>query len=223
MARVGDPGRVRLLARVLWSLAIVAGPMIWPGPVLARVDRTVSVRGRITDASGSAVPGHTVRLLKARTIITLKNFQTRGQNVEEVRTTTDSRGFYEFAFPIDKQFRYYYLRFYDPGDFDSVKYRLPADREISRRARRGRPVRADIVLEMTLDWPEVKGLIDEYGPASHRGQILRALGLPSRRTPQGEGRQLWEYDGARVSYLVVGDKVLETSRPAATAEGTGGR
>ncbi len=178
----------------------------------AREGKVVVVRGTITDESGAPVPAHVVRLLKSRTIVNLAGFKSRDQNVEEIRAATDEHGFFEFNFPVDPEFRYYYLRFYDPQVFDAVKYRLPEDRDISRRSREGRPVQVSVVLRFREDWPKVQVLIDQYGPASSCGQVLRALGIPSRRTPAGPGRELWEYDVAKVSYLVEGDKVLETHR-----------
>ncbi len=210
------PGRPRSGA----ALAILAGALLAVAPrSAARSGHTVVVRGTVTDESGRPVPGHTVRLLKSRTIVNLAGFKTQDQNVEEVRASTDAHGFFEFNFPVDPQFRYYSLRFYDPKSFDAVKYRLPEDRDISRTARQGRPVQATVVLKLQPDWPKVKALVDQYGPASHCGQIVRALGLPSRRTSQGEGRELWEYDEARVAYLVEGSKVLETRRLPSAASG----
>jgi hypothetical protein len=172
----------------------------------------IEVRGAVTDEAGVPVPGQTIRLLKSRSILNLAGLNTRDQNVEETRATTDGHGLFEFTFPVDSQFRYYYLRFYDPATFDAVKYRLPEDSDISRRVRSGRPVQATIVLRQSPEWPRVKALIDEYGPGSHPGQILRSLGLPSRRDPQDAGRELWVYERAGVSYLIEGTKVLETRR-----------
>lgn len=186
--------------------------------------RTVEVRGTVTDGSGAPVQGHVVRLLKSRTIVRLAGFTTSDQNVEEMRATTDEHGFFEFGFPVDPQFRYYYLRFYDPKIFDSVRYRLPEDLEISKRVRQGRPVQATVVLAFQPDWPKVKALIDRYGAGSACGQVLRALGLPSRREPLAGGRERWEYDTARVAYVVDGGKVLEThalSGPGSPTAGQG--
>jgi len=213
-------GQERVLRRrsagVLVGAAAVLCALLVRPPAAAALG-TVSVRGTITDESGAPVPAHAVRLLKARTILDLRSFRTRDQNAEELRATSDAHGFFEFQFPVDSGFRYYYLRFYDPNDFDVVKYRLPEDREISRRVRQGRPVLADVVLRFHPDWPQVKAMIDAYGPGSHCGQVLRALGLPGRRIPQGGGRELWEYPAAGVSYLVEGSKVLETRHALASA------
>jgi hypothetical protein len=181
----------------------------------------VVVHGSVSDDKGAPMSGHTVRLLKSRSILNLAGLTRSDQQVEEVRAATDEHGFFEIEFPADPQFRYYYLRFYDPHTFDAVKFALPADLEITRKVRARRPIQASVALKLNPDWPKVKALIDQYGAGSHCGQILRSLGLPSRRIAEGEGRELWEYDGVRTAYLVEGDKVLETRTldpPAASAE-----
>ncbi len=151
-----------------------------------------------------------VRLLKSRTIVRLGGLRSLDQSVEEKRATTDPLGFFELECSADPEFPYYYLRFYDPKGFDSVKYRLPEDREITKRVRQGRPVEVSVPLKLQPDWPKVKALIDAYSPGSQMGQVLRSLGLPTSRAPEGPGRELWIYDRAGVAYLVEGPKVIET-------------
>jgi len=203
--------RILSAAMILAGVCLALAGGVVPQPLQAK-QKEIEVRGRVTDATGATVPGHTVRLLKARTIVNLGTFKKRDQDVEELSSTTDAHGFFEFKFPLDKKFRYYYLRFYNPDDFDAVKSRLPADKDISSKARKGRPVQADLILEIQPGWPEVEALIREYGPGTQRAQILRALGLPSRRVPQSPGRELWEYDAAGIAYLIEGAKVIETRR-----------
>jgi len=198
-------------ATILSAVCLVMAAGVVPQSLQAK-QKEIEVRGRVTDATGATVPGHTVRLLKARTIVNLGTFKKRDQDVEEVSSRTDAHGFFEFKFPLDKKFRYYYLRYYDPDDFDAVKYRLPADKDISSKARKGRAVQADLTLEIQPGWPEIEALIHEYGAGTQRAQILRALGLPSRRVPQSPGRELWEYDEAGIAYLIEGSKVIETRR-----------
>ncbi|MBI4168809.1 MAG: hypothetical protein HY510_02585 [Acidobacteria bacterium] len=178
----------------------------------ARSEKVVAVRGRVMDESGAAVPGHAVRLLKSRSVVQIGGLRSRDQHVEELRAATDEHGFFEFDFPADSQFPYYYLRFYDPKNYDAVKYRLPEDSDISRRVRRGRPVQVSVVLKFHPDWLQVKALIDRHGAGTHCGQILRSLGLPSSREARGAGREIWTFEKAGVSYLVEGSKVLETHR-----------
>ena len=199
-----------LVSSILLILAAGAGAARGgPGP-------EVAVRGQMTDESGQPVAGHAVRLIKARTYVTLTNFKfnRQSQDLEETRTTTDRHGFFEITLPVDPDFRYYYLRFYDPAVFDAVRYRVPADRDVSRRARKGRPVLANIELRNNPEWPEVKSLLDRFGPASDLGRILRAVGLPTRRTGEPGAREIWWYAAHDVSYVLQGEKVLETRRAA---------
>jgi hypothetical protein len=219
---LGGASRARIAKALLIGVALCLGSIEATAPRGLRAEeRRIEVRGRVSDATGAAVPGHAVRLLKSRKIVNLKNFKKRDQNVEEMSRTTDAHGFFEFTFPLDGKFRYYYLRFYDPQDFDLIKYRLPEDRDISSKARKGRAVQVDVVLDLQPGWPEVEALVREYGAGSQRAQILRALGLPSRRAEQGPGRELWEYDAAGVTYLIEQGKVLETRRDPARG-GSGG-
>lgn len=204
--------RVRRAAAPKGVAAAAFGLLVLLGAVAASTtDGTrLAVRGRVTDEGGEGVPGQTVRLLKSRTFLKLGGLRSLDQSVEETRAVTDSLGFFEFEFPVDASFPYYYLRFYDPKTFDAVKYRLPDDREITKRVRRGRPVQASATFRHQPDWPEIKTLIDSYSPASQVGQVLRSLGLPSSRTPEGPGRELWSYQRAGVAYLIEGRRVIET-------------
>ena len=208
------------MARALALLVACGGSWLaLAGVAAAREDRSIEVRGTVSDAGGAPVPGHVVRLLKSRTILRLGSLERRDQNVEEVRATTDEHGLFEFTFPVDPQFTHYYLRFYDPKTFDAVKYLVPEDRDISRKVRGGRPVQATVALRFAPDWPRVQALIEQHGPASHCGQILRALGLPSRVAPEEGGRELWSFDRAGVAYLIEGSRVLETRRIEKRPEG----
>jgi len=186
---------------------------------------TIKVRGRVIEETGDGVPAQVVRLLKSRTYLKLGGLRSLDQSVEEKRATTDALGFFEIECPADPGFPYYYLRFYDPKGFDAVKYRLPEDRDISKRVRQGRSVEVSVSFKLQADWPKVKALIDQYTPASQVGQVLRSLGLPTSRAQEGPGRELWTYERAGVAYLVEGAKVIETrslpggSRSAGDATG----
>ncbi len=125
--------------------ALLALLALVPGPArAARPESTITVRGRITDESGEGVPAQVVRLVKSRTIVKLGGLKSLDQSVEERRAATDPLGFFEIECPADPEFPYYYLRFYDPKGFDAVKYRLPEDREITKRVRQGRPVQVSV-------------------------------------------------------------------------------
>ncbi len=193
------------------GVATLALALLLPAVTFAEAeDDRVALRGRIVDETGEGVAGQTVRLLKSRTYVKVGGLRSLDQSVEDARVTTDALGFFELDYRADPLFPYYFLRFYDPKTFDAVKYRLPEDRDISKRLRSGRPVQVAVSLRFQPDWPKVKALLDTYSPGSQVGQVLRSLGLPSSRAPEGPGRELWTYDKARVAYVVEGSRVIAT-------------
>jgi hypothetical protein len=210
-------------------IAVFAAILLVILPMAGRAeseDDRVAIRGRIVDETGEGVAGQAVRLLKSRTYLKLGGMRSLDQSAEDTRATTDALGFFEIESRQDPAFPYYYLRFYDPKTFDAVKYRLPDDREISKRVHSGRPVEISVSLKFQPDWSKVKALLDSYSPGSQVGQVLRSLGLPSSRAPEGPGRELWTYDKAGVVYVIEGSKVLETrTLPAGVkkAPGTAGQ
>ena len=198
-------------ARRIAGAAALLSVLLLPAAALADEEEgRVSIHGRIIDGTGTGVAGQVVRLLKSRTYLKVGGLRSLDQSVEDARATTDALGFFEIGTRRDTAFPYYYLRFYDPKTFDAVQYRLPEDREISKKVRFGRPVQISVSLQFQPDWPKVKALLDTYSPGSQVGQVLRSLGLPSSRAPEGPGRELWTYEKAGVAYLVEGPKVIET-------------
>jgi hypothetical protein len=172
----------------------------------------VAVHGTVTDASGAPVAFQTVRLLKTRRIRNAPGGKAREQEVEEARTRTNDVGAYRFEVQVDYTFPYWFVRFYDPKDFDSVKFLLPQDTDVSRAVREGVGVDASAVFRFHPEWERVKKEVDEVGAASHRGQILRSLGLPARRTPGEEGKEVWEYPALGIAYVLQEDAVVEVRR-----------
>jgi hypothetical protein len=196
-----------------WIAFLVAMPLLaGPQSAVAAPDIVVTIHGTVTEIGGAPVPGNPVRILKTRTVYSLKAPRSQDQGVEEIRALTDAQGKFSIDLTLDPKFKYYYLRFYDPKEFDGVKYRLPNDLDISRPVKSGAPVEVNGILELQSTWPEVRKLVDEYGAASRRGQIVRALGLPTRKVSGEEGREIWTYEAAGVTYVLEGDKVIETRR-----------
>ena len=197
----------------LGGLLLTGWPLLAaPRAVAGAAAANVVVSGQVKDAQGEVVPGLTLRIIKTRRIRSVSHPKSRPQEVEETRGRTDGEGRYRLELSVDPSFPFYFVRFYDPKTFDTVKYQLPPDLDISRGVESGGAVQASALLQMQADWPQVKALVDEYGPASQRGQIIRSLGLPTRRSSAGEGRELWEFDAAGVSYVLQGDQVIETRR-----------
>jgi hypothetical protein len=192
---------------VLAGLAIIAAT---PGAAAGDRDAVLSIRGAVTDTSGAAVPAIAVRVLKTRKVRVLGAAPDADQAVEEARARTDAEGRYSIDLPIDHAFPFWFVRFYDPANFDGVKYRLPQDIDISRKVRAGATIEANAVLQFHPDWARVRALVEQYGAASRRGQILRSLGLPTKRVPGDGGSETWEYPATGVAYVLDGDVVVET-------------
>jgi len=211
----------RVAAAALGVSLLVLGA---PARAAEEGDR-LAVRGRFIDETGAGVPGQVARVLKSRTYLKVGGLRSLDQSVEDGRATSDGLGFFEIETRRDTQFPYVYLRFFDPKTFDSVQYRMPEDREITKRVRSGRAVEVSVSLEHQADWPKVKRLLDTYPPGSQVGQVLRSLGLPSSTAPEGPARELWTYEKARVAYVIEGSKVIETrslpggAKGAATGDG----
>ena len=200
----GAPRRVAAAVLGIWFVVL---------PLTARAaedGERLPIRGRIIDETGAGVPGQVARVLKSRTYLKVGGLRSLDQSVEDGRATTDGLGFFEIELRRDPQFPYVYLRFFDPKTFDAVQYVLPEDREITKRVRAGRPVEVSVSLRRQPDWPKVKALLATYPPGSQVGQVLRSLGLPSSRAPEGPGREVWTYDNAGKAYLVEGARVIET-------------
>jgi hypothetical protein len=204
-------------------IAILAMACAAATPLLAGSDDrvpVVEVHGTVTDASGAPVANQWVRLLKTRRIRNAPGGKSREQDVEEARTRTNDVGAYRFEVQVDYTFPYWFVRFYDPKEFDSVKYQLPQDADVSRAVRDGVGVDASSVFRFHPDWDRVRKEVDQVGAASQRGQILRSLGLPARRTPGEDGREVWDYPALGLAYVLQDDKVVEVrhGEPQAPAE-----
>ena len=171
----------------------------------------VVVRGTVKDQSGAPLGDYPVRLIKTKTTLNLLHFGTGSQLAEAARAQTDGEGRYEIKIVPDPKFDYFYLRFYDPKTFDPVRYRVPADVDVTKRVRQKPEVVVDAVIGDHPDWGTVKGLLAEFGPDSNRGKILRRLGLPERRetVATAAGRENWWYYAQGICYQLQADSVLK--------------
>ena len=202
-----------------FAVGLALAAMLASAPVghAASPDPAVVVKGSLTEPNGTPAAFQTVRLIKTRKIRSVSDPKARAQEVEEARTRTDAAGGFRFEIPADPSFPFWFVRFFDPNEFDGVKYQIPPDHDVSRAVHDGYGIEVSGILKPHPDWPKVKALVDQYGAGSHRGQILRSLGLPTRQEPRDEGKELWVYAASGVSYLLDGDTVLETRRGGDTS------
>lgn len=207
------------------AATVVAGALVVGAWLAAAPPRTeaaaagagMTIRGTVTDVSGAPVAADTVRLLKTRKVRVLGAAPDADQAVEEARARTDAEGRFSIDAAVDHAFPFWFVRFYDPATFDGVKYRQPADLDVSRQVREGASIDAGVVLKFHPDWPQVRAMVEQYGAASRRGQILRSLGLPTRRGQGEDGHDVWVFSAAGVTYVLDGDRVVETRRGATGA------
>jgi hypothetical protein len=172
----------------------------------------------VIDQDGHPVPDLPVRLLMTRNLIRPSKMKTESQVVEASRTLTDEHGFFELEADRDGSYDKFFLRFYDANLFDSVRFRIPDDREITRKWKQKRPIVVTTVLDDSSDWAEIVEWIDRYGAGSDPARILRSLGLPDRIVDSDvEGVVDWCFDDKDICYHLMGNEVLGQDRQAAPA------
>ncbi|MGD8375799.1 MAG: hypothetical protein PVF68_06640 [Acidobacteriota bacterium] len=169
------------------------------GTVLAAPAPRLEIRGRIVDASGDGVADVAVRFLQARRDFQVLTWEYADQIEQALVARTDEHGFYEATLAPDPEYRFFWLRFYDPETFDAVRYALPPDLDITDQVRSGRPVIRTVELQDDPRWPEVQAWLERLGPDSPRGKIVRRLGIPDRRE-QADGVESFWYQSASAVY-----------------------
>ncbi|MCZ6649517.1 MAG: carboxypeptidase-like regulatory domain-containing protein [Acidobacteria bacterium] len=173
----------------------------------------LTVRGRVTDTQGQGVPGVPVRVLATRRVVRFLTVESRPAEAEMNATTTGANGFYEMVVSKNREYDFYFLRFYDPVKFDGIRFARPADVEITARIAKRRPVVEDLVLQDSPEWEAVQRLVDLYGSDSTRGRIIRDLGVPDRTERRagtdGIERETWWYEAVGVAYVIEDGQVVE--------------
>lgn len=183
----------------------------------ARTIPKFRIRGSVIDEDGQPVGDLTVWLLKTRSLIQPGKLALESQVVEAGRVATDGNGFFELEADRDSAYRGYFLRFYDPKGFDAVRFRIPEDRDITRKWRGKRPIIVTAVLRFSEQWPEVRAWIARYGPDSPAARLLQSLGLPDQVADSDrEGVVDWCFDAPGICYHLKGNEVLgQERRPGA--------
>jgi hypothetical protein len=175
----------------------------------------VIVSGRVQNESSEPQAGLQVTLIRTHKKMSLWRSKRTVSESELGRITTDEHGFYELHAQDHGSRSSYYLRFFDPGSFDSVRYQIPRDEDITQRFRRGRDVVQNLVVQEHPDWRKVAAEIERYGADSPRGQILRQVGLPERvMHPDGpsSASEEWWYYRRGIVYKFTGDRIIGERR-----------
>lgn len=190
------------MRRFMLSAAIL---VLLAGCATARVTERRVITGRVTDAEGRPVAGTPV-LLVGRELgfdVFALGYEEMGRR--EARALTDERGEYRLEVVAGDLGNNLHLFFYDREGFDAVRYARPEPVDVTKRVRETR----ELVINQTLgthpNWPEVVRLRVEYGPDSHRGRILRQMGLPERREASRSGGDLieqWHYFSRGITYVL---------------------
>jgi hypothetical protein len=193
---------------LLAALSAVAVLVMWAGAggrALAD-DKRVGAQGRVLNAAGEGMPGWPVILIGTQRYIELKKFASGGSIGTLARVTTDVNGYFSIDVPKDRHYQFWFLRFAEPGQIDTVKYVIPDDVEITEDARRGRVAALDKTIRMNPDWPEIERRVAEAGgETTERGRILRTLGLPEKNVKdQAAGTEEWWYFTRGVLYTFNG-------------------
>ena len=187
-------------------LALILGVlMLLAGCATARVAERRVLTGRVTDAEGRPVAGTPVLLVGRDLGFALFTLGYEEMGRREARVLTDERGEYRIEVVPGQLGNNLYLFFYDREGFDHVRYDRPAAADLTKRLKDEPHVVINQTLRSHPDWPEVVRLRQEYGPDSHRGRILRQMGLPERREATQSGGDLveqWHYFSRGITYVL---------------------
>lgn len=217
---------------VIPALAVLA--MTFPGSDLRALSLTggkrIVVQGRILSSSGEGMAGWPVQLIATQRYLELSRHTSGGAVSAMARAVTDAGGFYSIDVPRDRHYQFWFLRFVDPAQLDTVKYLPPEDQEITAMVRRGRVAAVETTIRTHPDWPELERRIEGAGgPSTEKGRILRTLGLPEKTVPGAPSgpaaQEEWWYFTKGILYMFRGAEPAGTRRfepvkpPAVRADG----
>lgn len=203
---LGRAPRAVVALVVLASAALVSRAQE-PAPVL--------IRGRVQDEHGQPLADLDVTLIRTHRAVDLRKLKWEESEAVLTRARTDAQGFYEIQAADDGSFSSYFLRFYDPKQFDMVRYVPPPDEDITRRFHRGRPLVENRLVREQPDWSKVKEEVARLGEDSPKGQVLRKAGLPEKVEKSGgagAGMEEWWYYRRGVVYKFEGDTMIGERR-----------
>lgn len=190
---------MRRLALILGVFVVLAGC------ATARVAERRVISGRVTDVEGRPVAGTPVLLVGRDLGFAVFQLGYEEMGRREARVLTDERGEYRIEVVPSQLGNSLHLFFYDREGFDAVRYARPEPVDITKRLKDEPHLVVNQTLRTHPDWPEVVRLRQEYGPDSHRGRILRQMGLPERREATRSGSDLveqWHYFSRGITYML---------------------
>lgn len=184
---------------------IIGVLMVLAGCATARVAERRVITGRVTDTEGRPVAATPVLLVGRDLGFALFTLGYEEMGRREARVLTDERGEYRIEVVPGQLGNNLYLFFYDREGFDHVRYARPAPADLTKPLKDEPHVVINQTLRTHPDWLEVVRLRQEYGPDSHRGRILRQMGLPERREATQSGSDLveqWHYFSRGITYVL---------------------
>lgn len=184
---------------------IIGVLMVLAGCATARVAERRVITGRVTDTEGRPVAATPVLLVGRDLGFALFTLGYEEMGRREARVLTDERGEYRIEVVPGQLGNNLYLFFYDREGFDHVRYARPAPVDLTKPLKDEPRVVINQTLRTHPDWLEVVRLRQEYGPDSHRGRILRQMGLPERREATQSGGDLveqWHYFSRGITYVL---------------------
>jgi len=175
-------------------------------------EKRITCQGRVVSEGGEALAGWPVSLIGTSRYVEIGKHTSGGDVATIVGVVTDENGYYAIDIPRQRRYHFYFLRFVDPATLDTVKYRVPADVEITAEARRNRVAAVDVTIGMNPDWPEVQSRIARAGGVeTPKGKILRTLGLPEKSVTDGDsGEEEWWYFTKGILYTFRGAEPVGT-------------
>lgn len=190
------------MRRVVLSAALL---ILLAGCATARVGERRVITGRVTDAEGRPVAGTPVLLVGRELGFAVFSLGYEEMGRREARALTDERGEYRIEVVPGQLGNNLHLFFYDREGFDGVRYARPEPLDVTKRLQETPQLVINQTLRTHPDWHEVQRLRQEYGPDSHRGRILRQMGLPERREATRSGEDLieqWHYFSRGITYIL---------------------
>ena len=179
-----------------WIGLSVTALALW-GCATAWIPERRILTGLVTDGEGKPVPRAPVLLVGYTLKLNLKlnplELYYKELDQKELRTLTDEEGRYRLEFTPNQLGNNLFLLFYDKEGFDPVRLQKPEPLDVTSQLDMNKEVVINQVLLIHPNWSEVQKRMQEYGPSSDRGRILRQFGLPEKEEKVRDSEVWWYY------------------------------